>query len=341
MNPTDHIDHLLTNCRAGALFTLAMGGFHGDRAVVKLIFRRDLKVATCKGKTPYQFTHQGEKADDLALSDVACTLLNREFYLTGILNHANLHKPSGYDRIIPALFFQAPSGVLGELRDEYASRFPYGRGPFDFDANFPTNGLGSGMWYKVVKQLAAATLYLEKNEYAHVNLNPYTILFHGDHKLLNCWITDYGSICDKNTVVNDWRQVVNSKYTLPYDGFTAEHHAKTQLLSTAIDLLRFDAHTHSTMQRATPTADAHSKHPNMVHIVADAMRHPDSLLCQKKNSLLVNQRKRKWSQLTTFDLVYQCLMDPTALTDEPTRMNTEKVLENLLNTLCSSTATMR
>lgn len=179
--------------------------------------------------------------------------LHRASELAKMLHHKHMHAVEYFSETTPALYMALHKGSLGTFKDAYWFKGHMGKHPLAFTTNFTLRAhhrgydvntlvLGTRLWHDIVKQLADATRFLlDDRHYAHLNLNPNTVLYDFDGKRIQCRITDYASIFPKNEIYESQvRNMPNFVYTLPYEHHRKESHAIAQLLSTLLDLILFD-----------------------------------------------------------------------------------------------------
>ena len=178
--------------------------------------------------------------------------LKREWELACTLRHQHLHPVKYLSYEAPALYLALPTDSLENFKHEYWVNTGLKKHPLAFTSNFTPRphhrhyspehrAVGTHVWHTIAQQLVDVTRFLLDNGYAHLNLNPETVLYQFVDGQIRCWVTDYGSIENKNEYVTGrWQRMPNYTYTLPHNNASKESHALAQLLSTLLSLLFFD-----------------------------------------------------------------------------------------------------
>jgi hypothetical protein len=207
--------------------------------------------------TAYQLVRHEKfiSQSDLEWLKEARYMLRRANELAKTLKHRHMHEVKYFSEKTPALYMASHQGVLDTFKDAYLFNNPLERHPLAFTTNFTLRAhhrgynvdtfvLGTRLWHDIVKQLADATRFLlDDRQYAHLNLNPNTVLYDFNDGRIRCQITDYASIFPKNEIYeSSVKTMPNFVYTLPYEKHKKESHAIAQLLSTLLELILFDLH---------------------------------------------------------------------------------------------------
>ena len=206
--------------------------------------------------------------------------LKREYglgYLLGGNPHMHPILPMPIDYTPPPEMHlrAARDSLAGLKRSHFEANGCFREGPLDVRlfGNAKVNA-----WLQIADQLALATHFLLSKGYAHMNLNPDTILYNGVPPHIRCWVTDYGSLEPESEVVLNPIHVPNSVYTLPYRQATKRYHALAQVLCTLLDLVCFND--------ATDHGRSLSSSPNIWHFIQEAWRQTE-----------VDQRHIAWHKL--------------------------------------------
>ena len=225
-----HLSAWIGPSGAGDLYTL-----HEDRyRVVKLIVRKHTfaededvhHIFSYANATPLQLM-QGNTVQNRMN---ARTQLLREYKLGIALNHRHLHPIIEYDHATPALYLAAQTASLKELREERADLF-------EFDLNFRNHPHQYSVWHSLARQLTDVTQFLSGNALAHLNLNPYTVLYTaGGSGLFNFVVTDHGGLTPSTTLITSYQ---NDYYILPRNNQYALTLAQISLLYVLLDSIRF------------------------------------------------------------------------------------------------------
>jgi hypothetical protein len=287
------------------------------------------------------------KTQDGWLNQARITL-HRANRLATMLKHTHMHKVEYFCEEAPALYMELTQGSLSELKNEYWLNGKLDDHPFSFTKNFTlrvhhrgynveTFVLGTRMWHDIAKQLAVATRFLLREKgFAHLNLNPDTILyrFSGDH--IHCRITDYANILpNDHTIIHDVQSIPNFAYTLPYEKYPRESHAIVQLISTLFELIFFDLHD----KKGFFIGD--SKLPlvkyNIWHTIKAAALPPDtttsSHALRPLRAIYDELQKHTMERYEKNEYGMLALLFMTPLPDDSHQDLTER-LNNLLNALC-------
>jgi hypothetical protein len=256
----DGIADWIGPCGKGQLYR--MGGTLSDCAV-KLIVRRDFDGGInvkdrrfYRGKQPRDIVQQQlhnlahdpeQKFSPAQWSDYAFSTLNEEYKMASLLHdHPHMHPIKYFEPTVPVIYFKAPTGSLSTLKDTHLwDHTLNGQPPLALDRNFSSRqeppAIGSHLWHSIAHQVVDVTRYLLEKGYAHLNLNPDTILYHGGLDNIHCWVTDYESITHSHAPVNPATILQNYEYTLPYNGASAQVHALAQTLCALLDLVAFQS----------------------------------------------------------------------------------------------------